>query len=609
MTAERLSPRAAREAAAVIAKAAPLRTVRYLLLMVAEAAVPVVTIWATKLLVDTLARNGTAADAFRAAAMLAATGLVLAVLPQYSQYLGAEIGRATGLLATERLFAATGRFTGLGRFEDPVFLDRLRLAQQATVVCNSLLSGVFAAGRGALTTAGLTVSLIVISPAMTAIVLVSSVPMLIAQLRLSRGRAGLTWRLGPVERREMMHADLLTGVGAAKEIRLFGMAGFLRTRLLADRRTADAARRALDRRELAAEAGLALLGALVAGIGLAWAVAAARRGEITVGDVTLFVGALTGVQVGLNALLVSFARVHEQLLRMDHYAEVVRAGPDLPVPARPRPAPPLRHGIELDGVWFRYSDGHPWILRGVDAFLPYRGSVALVGANGAGKSTLVKLLCRFYDPTRGAIRWDGTDLREMDPAELRERISAVFQDHANYDLSAAENVGVGDVTAMGDLHRIRAAARRAGVDGLLRDLPEGYDTLLTRMFFGGTGDGVVLSGGQWQRVALARAFMRGDRDLMILDEPSSVLDAAAEAAVHAAVRDHRAGRTSLLISHRLNTVRDADVIVVLDDGVIAESGSHDELMAAGGRYARLFRLQAAGFDGAGPPPEPAGRPP
>jgi ATP-binding cassette subfamily B protein len=218
----------------------------------------------------------------------------------------------------------------------------------------------------------------------------------------------------------------------------------------------------------------------------------------------------------------------------------------------------------------------------------------------------VKLLCRFYDPERGAVEWDGTDLRDVDPVGLRDRIGAAFQDFHDYDLSATENIAVGDLAALSDRYRIEAAARRAGIHDVLAGLPYGYETPLTRLFFLGDDEddprhGVRLSGGQWQRVALARGFLRDDRDLMILDEPSSGLDPRAEAELNTALRTARAGRTTLLISHRLGTVRRADLIVVVADGRVVERGGHDELITAGGEYARLFRLQA---DGYGPAPAP-----
>lgn len=356
----------------------------------------------------------------------------------------------------------------------------------------------------------------------------------------------------------------------------------------------------LDRREVRAQALLGLLGAGVAGAGVVYVVTRAAAGGLTPGDVAVYLAAVPGVQGALGSLVGQLGAIHQALLLFDHYDEVTRAEPDLPVPATPRPVPPLRRGIELRDVWFRYAPEHPWVLRGVDLFLPAGSTTALVGLNGAGKSTLVKLLCRFYDPQRGTISWDGVDLREFDPAALRERLGAVFQDFMPYDLSAGENIAVGDLTARDDPDRLRAAARHAGIDDALTALPRGYDTLLTRIFFAGPDRddpqaGVVLSGGQWQRIALARGFLRADRDLLVLDEPSSGLDAEAEHDLHARLRGLRAGRTSLLISHRLNAVRDADSIVVLADGRVAERGGHDELLAAGGGYARLFTLQARGY--------------
>jgi len=239
--------------------------------------------------------------------------------------------------------------------------------------------------------------------------------------------------------------------------------------------------------------------------------------------------------------------------------------------------------------------------------------VAVVGRNGAGKSTIVKLLCRFYDPTRGSVLWDGVDLRDMAPADLRARIGAVFQDFMEYDLTAAENVGVGDVGCRDDRRRVEEAARLAGVHETLARLPAGYDTLLSRTFSTAgsasaesaalawlTGDdesgvGVTLSTGQWQRLALARGLFRGRRDLLILDEPSSGLDPEAEHQVHETLRSYAADTTRVLISHRLGATRDADHVFVIEDGVVSEEGSHASLVAAGGAYARLFALQAKGY--------------
>jgi ATP-binding cassette, subfamily B, bacterial len=557
-------------------------------------------VWLTKLVVDGLTHQAPLASLLALATGLAGAGTAAAVLPHLEQYLRADIDRRTGLSAEDELYRQVERFTGLANFEDPSFLDRLRMAMQAASTAGQVAGGGIGLLRGAMTAVGLIGSLAVISPVMTAVLVLGGIPMLMTEVHLSRRRAAMMWLISPTERRRVFYQGLQENPQAAQEIRLFAMGGFLRRRMLDERRTADAAKRREDRREVVVQGGLALAATVVAGAGLLWVVAAARRGEVSIGDMTMFVAAVAGVQGALGLVVHSFAQSHQQLTLFTHYVAVLRTEPDLPVDPRPRPVPPLRHGIELRDVWFRYDDEHPWVLRGVSLFIPQGLAVALVGLNGAGKSTLVKLLCRFYDPTRGAILWDGQDLRTLDLAELRGRIGAVFQDYMTYDLSATENVAVGDLSALDDRGRVHAAARRAGIHDVLEKLPQGYETPLTRSFFGGSDEqeahaGVRLSGGQWQRVALARAFLRDRRDLMILDEPSAGLDAEAEHEVHSRLREHRAGQTSLLISHRLGTIRDADRIVVLADGVIVEQGIHANLLSAGGAYARLFALQAAGY--------------
>jgi ATP-binding cassette subfamily B protein len=433
-----------------------------------------------------------------------------------------------------------------------------------------------------------------------ALVLLASVPTLVSELVLARRRAGTAWDIGPDERRQFFYMGLLANVEAAKEIRLFGTGGFLRGRMISSRRGADAARRAVDRQEARLRTGLGLLAAVVAGAGLLWTVRAAGGGGLTPGDVAIFLAAVAGVQAALTTFAGDLAGAHHALLLFGHYQAVVRAAPELPMAAEPRALPPLRDCIELRDVWFRYSPRHPWALRGVTLRLPAGAAIALVGRNGSGKSTLVKLLCRFYDPTRGSILWDGVDLRDTDIGELRRRISAVFQDYMEYDLTAAESIAQGDLDALDAPERIREAAKSAGVHDVLSALPQGYDTLLSRMFFAeedkeDPATGVILSGGQSQRLALARAFVRDRRDLMILDEPSAGLDAAAEHEIHSSLRAHRQGRTSLLISHRLGALRDAEVIVVLNRGEVVEQGTHGELIARQGQYAGLYALQASAY--------------
>ncbi|WP_036555774.1 ABC transporter ATP-binding protein [Nocardiopsis sp. CNT312] len=590
------------------------------LLTLVQGTAPVVVAWLTKLILDLITTGIDPGRVLGLGAGLAGAGLVTALTPFASQYVQSEITRRVGLHSQDRLFRAAERFTGLARFENPAFLDRLRLAQQSGGETPSqVVSGVFSLASGTVTILGFLASLLVISPLMTLVVLLAGIPTLFVELRLSKARAAMMWRIGPVERRELFFRELLSSVQSAKELRLFGVGPYLRERMGRERAEANTQRRRMDQRELSAQSLLGLLSALIAGCGLVWAVLAAVESRLTVGDLSLFISAVAGVQNALGQLVREVGLAHNQLLMFDHYLRVTRAEPDLAVRADPVPVPALERGIEFRAVWFRYTPEHPWTLRDVNLRIPHGGSLGLVGRNGAGKSTLVKLLCRMYDPDRGAILWDGVDLRDMDPALLRHRIGAVFQDYMEYDLTAAENIGLGDVgilTDGGTTERrdlIRAAAERAGAHPIVADLPRGYDTLLSRMFFDmpgsedddGDQNGVPLSGGQWQRLALARAYLRGGRDLLILDEPSSGLDAEAEHEIHSGLREHRRGRSSLLISHRLGTVREAERIAVLDEGSVAETGTHEQLIAADGLYAHLFGLQASGYrsgsePGAGP---------
>ena len=509
------------------------------------------------------------------------------------------MGRAVTLATLDRLYRSVNRMAGLRRLEDPVFGDQLRIAQQAgRSGPGRLVNEVLDSGQALLMISGFLGTLLLINPWMAALVLVAAVPAMAAQLRLGRARAAMTWRVSPRERREEYYAELMGSLAAAKEVRLLGLGGLFRTRMLHELSAVHTAEATQDRRDLAAHGSLSFLTTAVAGAGLLWAVWTASRGQLTVGDLAVFVAATAGVQGGLQTLVYSLAGAYQSMLLFRHYRDVECAGPDLAVPSHPQPVPRLRDGIRLSGVWFRYGGDQPWVLRDVNLTIPAGTATALVGLNGAGKSTLIKLLCRFYDPDRGAISWDGVDLRDLDLTELRERIGAVFQDAMAYDLSAAENIGIGDVGVLDDHPRIVAAAVRADVHDRLRSLPRGYDTLLSTIYHpdgDDPGPGVLLSGGQWQRVALARAFLRDRRDLMILDEPSTGLDAEAEYDLHHRMRAQRTGATSVLISHRLGAVRDADRIVVLSDGAVVEEGNHDELLTAGGRYARLYRLQASGY--------------
>lgn len=565
-------------------------------------AVPVVTAWVTKLLVDRLAASrGVVGPLF--VGLVVGSLVAAAALRHFGEawirYLEAQLGRRVSRLTQDRLFTKINSFAGSSWFERPQLQDQMQLAQQAGQVAPQLVAIMAGVMQQSVTIAGFVVVVVAISPLLALVTLAVAVPQLLAQLRLAGQRVRLLEVLSPHERREFFYRDLQLDPRAAKELRLFGLGSFFHRRMLDELSEIHAGEQALDRRELRVTSLLGVLAAVLLGVALWLVVDAGVEGTITSGDVVLILAALAGISSGVIYLVGQIAQASETIGIVGYYDELVGAQTALESAPRGSAAASLKEGIVFEDVWFRYGDELPWVLKGVNLRIPAGCSIGLVGRNGAGKSTIVKLLGRLYEPTEGRILWDGINLSTLDHESLRARIGMVFQDYMTYDLTAAENIGVGDLEHIDDRGRIQRAAELAGVAEAIERLPARYDTMLSRLHVGGSEDseetGVLLSGGQWQRLALARMLMRADRDLLILDEPSSGLDAEAEHYVNRIVHGKTSGRTRLLISQRLNAVRVADRILVLENGVIIEEGSHAQLLAAGGRYAQLFTLQASGY--------------
>lgn len=577
-------------------------------LTAAAGLLPVVSVWSVKLLIDALTGHGPASQAAVAGAVIVLATLTTAVVPLLTRFLSEVLRREVGETMQERLFTAVNALPGLRRFEEPSFHDRLRLADQAGQTApGQMVRGGIQAIQQAVTAAGYVSALAVVDVRVCIIAAAAAVPAVWAEFRIDRMQNELLWNLSPAERRRFFYSSVQTDVRAAKEVRLFGIGGFLCGRMLKELRDINRAERHTDRRVLVTQAVLSLLAAGGMSAAIVLMVTAARSGKLTAGDVSLVLVGLIGLQLALASLVQQVSQAHRGLMLLRHYEEILDVsaagcGPGLITDVRP-----LGEMLRFEDVWFRYDENADWVLRGVNLTLRAGEATALVGLNGAGKSTIVKLLCGFYEPDRGRILWDGVDIRTFDMTALRNRIGAVFQDFMIYDLSARENIGLGNLPLLADLAAIRTAAGIAGVDDVLMRLPAGYETMLTRLFTAGQESagqesaeaaaeiGVYLSGGQWQRIAVARGLVRKDRDLLILDEPSAGLDPEAEHGIQRALTQLRTGRTTLLISHRLSTVRDADRIVVLEAGKVAEEGTHRELLAHPGRYAALFRLQASGY--------------
>ncbi|HYP20531.1 MAG TPA: ABC transporter ATP-binding protein, partial [Chloroflexia bacterium] len=343
-------------------------------------------------------------------------------------------------------------------------------------------------------------------------------------------------------------------------------------------------------REVRWQVLLSVLANVISGIAFVAVVLQALEGRLSLGDIALYSGAVVSMQGALGGIISALASANESVLFYSRYADLLALPEPLPLAGSPSPIAALKSGIELRNVSFRYSESHPWVLRNVNLCIPAGQRVALVGLNGAGKTTLVKLLTRLYDPTEGQVLWDDTDIRAFDPGELRRRIGIIFQDFVRYELTVQENIGLGDVTRIGDESSVRRAATQAGVDDVIGNLPRGYKTTLSRWLAEGES-GADLSGGEWQKIALARMFMR-QADLLILDEPTAALDAQAEYDLYNSFVELVGQRTCLLITHRFSTVRMADVVAVIEDGRITEYGPHSELLALDKTYARLYRMQA-----------------
>lgn len=480
----------------------------------------------------------------------------------------------------------------LEEFERPRFWDRVQRTWNGSVIIESL-DGTLDFFSNMVNLAATIGVLLRVRWEIAPIVLIGALPTLWVGLRNTRENVTFYRATQPRQRRVAMLGNLLTDSAAALELRLFDIGSFLlgrwRTDFEAQRREQFALLRAQQ-----PLSGVATLCRLVAfGAAFATVAVALVHGKAGIGDVTLVVEAIPGVQNLIAGILNGAAGLaNSGQYTADTAAFFTTAQADAGSGSRPFPVP-VREGIRFEGVSFVYPETDTPVLADLDLSIPAGQTLAVVGRNGAGKTTLIKLLLGIYRPTSGRITVDGTDLREYDAEDLRRNLAAVFQDFSQFNLTLRENVAFGNLARLGDDDAVREVLERVGLQDLVARLPLGLDTVLSKQY----DDGTDLSGGQWQRIAIARALIR-PAQVMVLDEPTAALDPLAEVEVFRHFRDLAAGRTTLLISHRLGVARLADRIAVISGGRVRELGSHAELMAQGGEYATMFRLQAQAYEAA-----------
>lgn len=572
----------------------PLFAIGVLGMTVINGLIPMVHLWIAKLIVDdvvNLVHNkvGSPGSIFHLVILyIGISALEQSVEPALNLLQGLTKERLVAHINLKIMEKACA-LPGLSFFENPKFYDKIQTVQQesawrpaellfqSTKTLHTLIvigSMLFLLGR--------------LHLFIPFLLLATSLPYFIFQTRLQ----GILYEdtiIRASDRRRMRYvSQVLLNNEYAKEVRLFGIGSYF---LNIYRKSFEKIYRhitALKKKKLGYGTGLGLLSAIGAGASYFYVVLRAISGQVTIGDLTLFSGAVWQAQQYLLYAVSDLMISYECHLYISQLFELLDIEPRISVSEGAKAVQkPISQGLEFKNVRFRYPGTQRDVLRNISFVLRPGETLAIVGRNGAGKTTIVKLLLRFYDPTDGEILFDGVDLREYNIESYREQIGAIFQDFAKYQLTAKENIGLGNVKNINDLNLIRQSAKRSGADAVIGRLPYGYDTILSKQFEGG----VELSGGEWNKVAIARAFIRSAQ-ILIMDEPTAALDAEAEYELYHSFTELAADKTVLLISHRFSTVRMADRIIVLDNGHIIEEGSHEKLIAQAGYYAKLFNMQA-----------------
>lgn len=581
-------------------QAGPGRTLLSTFLIIIQGLLPVVFLYLIKLIVDTVTLSVSAPDktgALETIAFLITAGACVALIQALCQLMINYVQEAQSLCVTDyvtHILHEKSINADLEYYENPNYHDTFHRAQQeGPYRPTRIVTGLMQIGQSGISLLAMTGLLLSFHWGAAGLLFFAGIPGLVVRLKSADRLFQWQQQATHKERKAGYFSWLLTGEAHAKEIRLFGIGHLFADRFNALRQSLRHERLGISRQralwDFTAQAGTVI--ALFSAFGLI--IYRTIHGMITIGDMVMYFQAFQRGITHLKEFLTGLAGIYEDNLFISNFYDFLDITNKIQSPARPVPVPrPIEKGIVFDHVSFRYPSGRHNVLNDVSFAIKPGETIALVGGNGSGKTTLVKLLCRFYDPPAGNILLDDVNIRQYDPTALRKEIGVLFQDFARYHLTAGENIRLGDPDALSDseqgLNRIITASRKAGAEEMIAGLPDGYDTMLGKWL----EPGEELSLGEWQKMALARSFMR-EGQLIILDEPAASLDAKSEYDVFSRFKELLKGKSAVLISHRFSTVQMADRIIVLENGNIIETGTHSELLALGGKYAEMYKMQAA----------------
>ncbi len=577
--------------------ASPWMTTGNIVLRLMRAAIPVSVLYVGRLIIDLVIGLNKSPGEHSLTHLWELIGLEFA-LALFSDALGRAVtlldsllGDLFGNISSVRIMQHAAQLD-LEQFEDAVFYDKLERARQQTSGRTILLSQVLSQVQDLITIGFLAAGLVLFNPWLILVLFVSILPSFIGESYFNDQTYMLSRRQTP-ERREL---DYLRYLGAsdetAREVKIFKLSGFIieKFKLLADGFYQSSRRIAIQRASWGSV--FTLVGSLGYYSAYVYIIFQTVNGRISIGQLTFLAGSFRQMKSLMETVLTRFTAVSQGAIYLRDFFEFFDIRPLIQTRPEARKFPvPMKEGFVFENVGFRYQHSEKWATKNLNFKLAAGEKIALVGENGAGKTTLVKLLARLYEPTEGRILLDGVDLRDYDLEDLRQHIGVIFQDYLRYQMKMSDNIAVGNIEEKENRPRIESAAEQSLASLLVDRLPSKYDQMLGKRLH---ADGVDLSGGEWQKVALARAYMR-NAELLILDEPTSALDARAEFEVFQRFAALTRGKTAVLISHRFSTVRMADRILVLQQGSLIESGTHEELMKRNGMYAELFNLQAKGY--------------